>query len=98
MPRGRPIARVTSEIDIVPIREALADISAEYNEAIMGLPTIAQAWQSAPSITPLLRLATLAQRMAERYLAGKSGLALENDAREVRNLWDTLPDEIRTLL
>jgi hypothetical protein len=54
--------------------------------------------RAAMSLQPLLRLATLAQRMAERYLAGKSGLAQENDAREARILWNELPDDIREML
>jgi hypothetical protein len=43
----------------------------------------------------LLRLAVLAQRMADRCVRGKYGLALENDARAALDLWDTLPEELK---
>jgi hypothetical protein len=51
-----------------------------------------------PDLTPLLRIATLAQRMAERYVSGKHGLAIENAAKEVLHLWDELPSELREML
>ena len=40
----------------------------------------------------------LADRVATKYLAGKSGLALENDARAIKEAMDSLPDEVRILL
>jgi hypothetical protein len=52
----------------------------------------------APDLTALLRIATLARQIAERYVSGKHGLAIENASREVLHLWDELPDEIRELL
>jgi len=54
--------------------------------------------RAAMSLQPLLRIATLAQRMAERYVSGKHGLAIENAANEVLHLWDELPSEIREML
>ncbi len=50
------------------------------------------------SLQPLLRIATLAHQIAERYVSGKHGLAIENAANEVLHLWDELPAEIRELL
>ncbi len=54
---------------------------------------------AAPAPDPtVLRLLTLAQRMADRCVRGKFGLALENDARAALELWEELPSEIRELL
>ena len=50
------------------------------------------------SLQPLLRIAALGQRMAERYMSGKHGLAIENTAKELLSLWDELPDEMRETL
>ncbi len=53
---------------------------------------------SPPMPVSVLRLLALAQRMADRCVRGKFGLALENDARATLELWDELPSEIRELL
>jgi hypothetical protein len=60
-------------------------------------PVVAQP-KPAPDLTALLRIATLAHNIAERYVSGKHGLAIENASNEVLHLWDSLPDEIRRLL
>jgi len=52
----------------------------------------------APDLTPLLRIATLAQQIAARYVSGRHGLMIENASREVLYLYDELPEEIRMLL
>ncbi len=53
----------------------------------------------APAPHPsVIRILTLARQIAERYVSGKHGLAIENAANEVLYLWDELPDEIRVML
>lgn len=76
-----------------------AEIGSAQLEETGGAPaTSTPEVRAAMSLQPLLRIATLAQRMAERYVSGKHGLAIENAAHEVLHLWDALPDEIRVLL
>jgi len=52
----------------------------------------------APDLTRLIGIVTIAQRMAARYLAGRTGLAMERDAREIEELSNELPDDVRVLL
>lgn len=102
--KARPVDLVIAPVEEMQAPQELAnapkwgitDPPADWDAPVTSTP-VADV-RAALSLQPLVRLATLAQRMAERYLAGKSGLALENDAREVRALWNELPDEIRVLL
>lgn len=69
--------------------------SPDVNKGRRGLGMPGPSEETQALSTTVLRLLALAQRMAARVSAGKYGLALENDARAVLELWDALPEELK---
>lgn len=90
MPRGRTVPRAPAVTNAAPILTddewgQLNTQNAQFVSPLVPHPSV-------------LRILALARQIAERYVSGKHGLAIENASNEVLHLWDELPDEIRVML